>query len=499
LANFLAQDSSKSIIINNNQPKQGLEGAIEMGTIVLDVGKTLAKLSLWTEGEKLIERRTRQNAIVNAGGYRALDVLGIEEWMAGVLYEFARMAAVERIIPIAHGSAAAIVRDGALVCAPMDYEEPVLAAERRRYDLERDGFAMTGSPPLPGGLNLGVQLHRLEQLHPDLLKSGTTILPWPQYWSWVLAGVAASEVTSLGCHSDLWRPIDGTPSGLSVARGWANRFAPLRRADEVLGTLSPAWAARTGLSSGVRIHCGLHDSNAALLAARACPEIADNESTVLSTGTWFVAMRTPVAGAPVDIAALPEGRDCFVNVDAFGQPIPSARFMGGREIEMLSAIDTPRVDIAPGLSELLGAVPAVLRSGVSILPTMTPGCGPFPHSHGRWTGIPRDPFERQAAICLYAALVADVSLNLIGAKERILIEGRFAEAQVFVRALASLRSGAKIYVSSAHNDASCGALRLIDPDLAPPSALFEVLPLDQDLAGYRDRWLKEANRAEAAA
>ena len=470
-----------------------------MGTIVLDVGKTLAKLSLWTAGETLIERRTRPNARVNAEGYRALDVLGIEEWMAGVLYEFARIAAVERIIPIAHGSAAAIVRDGALACAPMDYEEPVPAAERRRYDLERDGFAMTGSPSLPDGLNLGVQLHILEQLRPDLRNGGTTILPWPQYWAWVLTGAAASEVTSLGCHSDLWRPIEGTPSALSLARGWAGRFAPLRHADEVLGTLSPAWAARTGLSPGVRIHCGLHDSNAALLAARACPEIAGHESTVLSTGTWFVAMRTLVAGAPIDIAALPEGRDCFVNVDAFGQPIPSARFMGGREIEMLGGIETRRADIAPGPPELLGAVPAVLRSGAGILPTMTPGFGPFPHSRGRWTGIPRGPFERQAAICLYAALVADVSLNLIGAKERILIEGRFAEAQVFVRALASLRSGSKIYVSSADNDASCGALRLINPDLAPPSALLEVMPLDEDLACYRDRWLNEANRAEAVA
>ena len=470
-----------------------------MGTIVLDVGKTLAKLSLWTAGGKLIERRTRPNARVNAGDYRALDVLGIEEWMAGVLCEFARMAAVEHIIPIAHGSAAAIVRDGALVCAPMDYEEPVPAAERQRYDLGRDGFAVTGSPPLPDGLNLGVQLHLLEQLHPDLLKGGTMILPWPQYWAWVLSEVAAAEVTSLGCHSDLWRPIEGIPSALALARGWANHCAPFRRADAVLGTISSAWAGRTGLSPSVRIHCGLHDSNAAVLAARAFPEIAGNESTVLSTGTWFVAMRTPAAGAPIDIAALPERRDCFVNVDVFGQPIPSARFMGGREIEMLNEIDTRRGDIAGDPSKLLAAVPAVLRSGVSIKPTMTPGCGPFPRGRGRWVGKLLDPFEHRAASYLYAALVAEVSLNLIGAKERILIEGRFAEAEVFVRALASLRPDLKVYVSDANNDASYGALSLIHPDLAPASALLEAAPLDQDLAGYRDRWLDEANRAEAVA
>ncbi|MGQ0445094.1 MAG: FGGY-family carbohydrate kinase [Beijerinckiaceae bacterium] len=469
-----------------------------MATIVLDVGKTLAKLSLWTEGDKLIERRTRPNATVNAEGYRALDARGIEEWMAGVLREFARLAAVEHIIPIAHGSAAALVRGGALVCPPMDYEEPVPLAERRRYDLERDSFAMTGSPPLPGGLNLGVQLHRLEQFYPDLLKGGTEILPWPQYWAFVFSGVAASEVTSLGCHSDLWRPIEGTPSALALARGWANHFAPFKRADAVLGTISPAWAGRTGLSPKVRVHCGLHDSNAALLAARAFPEISGNESTVLSTGTWFVAMRTLAAGASAGIAALPEGRDCFVNVDVFGKPIPSARFMGGREIEMLNAIDASRGDFGHDPPKLLAAVPAVLRSGVSVAPTMAPGCGPFPDGRGGWIGKPLDPFEQRAASHLYAALVAEVSLHLIGAKERILIEGRFAEAEVFVRALASLRPDAKVYVSGAHFDASYGALRLINKDLAPPSGLRQVAPLGQDLTSYRGRWLSEA-RAEALA
>ncbi len=210
-------------------------------------------------------------------------------------------------------------------------------------------------------------------------------------------------------------------------------------------------------------------------------------------------MRTPAAGAPVDIAALPEGRDCFVNVDAFGQPVPSARFMGGREIEMLSGVDTRRGDIARDPSELLAAVPAVLRSGASIKPTMTPGSGPYPHGRGRWIGKQLDPFEQHAAICLYAALVAEVSLSLIGAKGRIVIEGRFAEAEVFVRALASLLPYSRVYVSDAQNDASYGALSLINPDLAPASALREAAPLDQDLAGYRDRWLDEANRAEAVA
>lgn len=29
---------------------------------------------------------------------------------------------------------------------------------------------------------------------------------YPQYWALRLTGIAANEVTSLGCHTDLWNP-----------------------------------------------------------------------------------------------------------------------------------------------------------------------------------------------------------------------------------------------------------------------------------------------------
>ncbi len=83
----------------------------------------------------------------------------------------------------------------------------------------------TGSPALPLGLNLGIQLNHLEQADrpwPDTLY----IVSWPQYWAWRLSGVMASEVTSLGCHSDLWRPLENRYGELAVRRGWAKRFPP---------------------------------------------------------------------------------------------------------------------------------------------------------------------------------------------------------------------------------------------------------------------------------
>jgi sugar (pentulose or hexulose) kinase len=462
---------------------------------VLDVGKTLAKLRLWTGAGALVARADRANEKVRADGYAALDAAGIEAWVAATLGDFATKGRVGAIVPVAHGAAAAVVRGGALAAPPLDYEEAIPEAERAAYDAQRDPFAATGSPALPLGLNLGAQLHHLERLQPGLLADGAQILPWPQYWAWRLSGVAASELTSLGGHSDLWRPAAGAPSGLAGRRGWAGRLAPLARAAAVLGVLSPEWVERTGLPADVKVYCGLHDSNAALLAARGFPEIAGNEATVLSTGTWFVAMRTPAHAGETDLAALPEGRDCLVNIDAFGRPVPSARFMGGREIELLTA-GAARIDAPTDQAALVVAAADVVANGARILPTYAAGVGPFPHHRGGWADEPADPTQRRAAIALYAALMADASLDLIGAKLRILIEGRFAQAEVFVRALASLRPADRIYVSPVENDVSYGALRLLNPDLKPTTALVRVQPLEVSLRAYRDQWRREVEAAE---
>jgi len=465
-------------------------------SVVLDVGKTHAKLTMWAPDGVLIARRSRPNAVIAMGEYCALDAAAIEAWAAATLKEFARLGPVGTIVPVAHGAAAALIQSERLVCSPVDYEQPIPAATRARYDAERDHFSLTGSPALPDGLNLGAQLFWLEQLMPSLARSDVAIIPWPQYWAWLLSGVAASEVTSLGCHTDLWRPAESRPSALSVARGWADRLAPLRRADEVLGVLRREWVARTGLPADTEVLCGLHDSNAALLAARGFAQIADHEATVVSTGTWFVALRSRGALADLERLEVPECRDCLINIDAYGKLIPSARFMGGRELELLMAHCGERLDHVPDQARILDAVSEVVSSGSMALPTLTPGLGPYPHAAHRWCGELMQPDPHRAACGLYAALTMDTALALIDAREVILVEGRFAEAEVFVRALAALRPDTRVYVSPAHDGVPYGALRLSNPRLPPPGKLRRVEPLAIDLVAYADRWRFEAARME---
>jgi sugar (pentulose or hexulose) kinase len=252
------------------------------------------------------------------------------------------------------------------------------------------------------------------------------------------------------------------------------------------------------LSSDTRVFCGLHDSNAALLAARSFPAFAGQDSTVVSTGTWFLVMRSPASSATAPYSTLAEGRDCLINVDADGKPVPSARFMGGREIELLTGAEE-RLDCAADQARLVAAAIRDVQSGARILPTLAAGVGPYPHARHRWEGEPTDRAERRAATGLYAALVTDKSLDLVGARDHILIEGRFAEAQVFVRALASLRKDAAVYVSDMHDGVSYGALRLVDPGLSLPVTLRRVEPLPIPIEAYKSAWRNEAERLEYAA
>jgi sugar (pentulose or hexulose) kinase len=489
--NFGCNKQSISVQINHNQSLGGMMAA--GWTIVLDVGKTHSKATLWNEAGMCVDRRSRPNQQPNSGGGLTLDAAGIERWLERTLKEFATLGAVSAIVPVAHGAGAALIQNGRLLCAPVDYEWPGVARERTAYDKQRDPFVATGSPTLPAGLNLGMQIHWLESLRSGNYCSAQ-ILPWAQYWAWLLSGVATSEVTSLGCHTDLWRPYDRAPSELAIRRGWAERLAPLTPAGAVLGELTPEWVKRTGLSGRVKIHCGLHDSNAALLAARSHHEIEEHDTTVLSTGTWFVAMRSPLKTDLVRIPELQEFRDCLVNVDVSGVPVPSSRFMGGREIEILVGKDIRDRDAHITDTTRLESAIRAIDHGEMILPSSVPGVGPFPNARSHRVGA--RPITEDATILaqLYAALVADVSLDLIGSHDTLVIDGRFSQAAVFVQALARLRPETTVLISKDDNGVAHGALRLVNRYNADTTALERVPPLPADMADYRARWREAAER-----
>jgi sugar (pentulose or hexulose) kinase len=200
---------------------------------VLDVGKTHAKLSLVGADGAVSALASRANESPVVAGRPVLDAEAIEAWALAQLAALRARVAVAAIVPVGHGAAAALIDGDDLAAPVMDYEAQPPDDLARAYDAERDPFALTGSPRLPLGLNLGLQLFWQERLYADLWPR-TQALLWPQYWAFRLSGERAAEVSSLGCHTDLWRPDAGGYSDLANRRGWASRFPAPRHSGDVL-------------------------------------------------------------------------------------------------------------------------------------------------------------------------------------------------------------------------------------------------------------------------
>ena len=301
--------------------------------VIIDIGKTNSRAILADlTARREVAQRRMENRVLPGPPYPHLDVAALETFILRALAEFAAMAPLAGVMVIGHGATVALVDGGGLVLPVLDYEcagPEELAAE---YDRLRPDFAVTGSPRMPGGLNIGAQLHWLRRRFPERVAQARHALFWPQYWTWRLTGRALSEISYATSHGDLWSLADGAPAGGAMARVTAGLFPPLAPAQAVAGALRPDLAAAHGLPVGLAVHVGAHDSSLAL-APHAGPG-ARAPSVVMSTGTWLTAFAIGVETMPQQAA--PGG---MASLDVFGRLVPNFRFMAGKaRAEILAAL-----------------------------------------------------------------------------------------------------------------------------------------------------------------
>jgi sugar (pentulose or hexulose) kinase len=425
-----------------------------MKVAVLDVGKTNVKAVIVDAGERReVAARTRSNRVLTDGPYPHFDVDGIFTFFLQSLKELNSEFGFDAVSITAHGASGALLSAGGLVLPILDYEFRYPADVEAAYDEIRPSFSETFSPRLPGGLNLGAQLHYQKVAFPEAFKNVQTVVTYPQYWGWRLTGIAATEVTSLGCHTDLWKPKQGGFSSLVETLGIAEKLAPVRKPSDLLGCLTEEMSAKIGLARPVPVYCGIHDSNASLL-----PHLGQHEPpfAVVSTGTWVVIFA--VGG---DLEHLDSKRDTLANVDALGRAVASARFMGGREFELLTrgqGTATPE------------AINRVVEERIFMTPSVVRGCGPFPNAEHRVVNASNrlNADETYVTASLYAALMTKACLDLTRAAGPIILEGPFARNALYVESLSKAIGRSVIAVSSS-TGTSVGAALLAIGSSAPSS------------------------------
>jgi len=224
----------------------------------------------------------------------------------------------------------------------------------------------------------------------------------------------------------------------------------------------------------VRIVCGAHDSNAALV-----PHLLSRREpiTVVSTGTWVIIMAVGGKGQ------LDPNADMLANVDVRGEPVPTARFMGGREYAVLAG------DVPADADE--ADVVAVIASGALALPAFSDQGGPFASRKGIIEGTaPTTPKARAALATLYSALMTAHMLRRLEAPGELIVEGGFARSPAFAAVLARLMAGRQVVIAPISAGAAAGAAMLAhwgEPHPPPRLEPARVWGLP-GLQAYRDRW-----------
>ena len=296
---------------------------------VLDIGKTHAKVILF-DAIKLEELSVFQsnNTVLQDSLYPHFNVEFLKKFIIKSLKELAKKFSVDSIFTSTHGACMALMSKGDLALPVLDYEFQGPNQLNEEYNKLRPAFSQTGTPRMDAGLNLGAQLYWQNKFFSDDFSKVDQILFWPQFWSYWLSGIAASEISYASSHSDLWdirqkKFIDLNTYGINSKV----EYPPLRSASTILGPLKKDLAHETGLPQNIPIYCGAHDSSLALVSASLNQPMP---CTILSTGTWVT-----IFALGSNQTEIPEQTGLMISCDCFGNLVPNFRFPAGKIYENL--------------------------------------------------------------------------------------------------------------------------------------------------------------------
>ncbi|MDX3924808.1 MAG: FGGY family carbohydrate kinase [Shinella sp.] len=465
----------------------------QKGTVaVLDVGKTNVKLSVATADGGLLETLSLPNPVRDGPPWRHHDLAALREWVLDALGACCRRYSVEAFVASGHGSAGVLVAgdpdEGDGTALPMiDYEQPLPAAVREAYEPLSGSFLDRGSAVMHGATHQARQLYWMEKADPDAVAEARWFLGGPQYWAWVMSGVAVSEASLLGAQSHLWNVAEQRWSPIVAHRGWSRLLPPFARAWETIGRVRPSLASRHGLPPGMRVLAGGHDSSLNYYRYQAA---GLNDFAVVSTGTWIVGLsdRTP-------LERLDEHRGMTCNSDVFGRPLGGVLTMGGREFTIVAGNDAPQENVRLDVAERL------VRQETMALPSFGDDDGLFPGSAGagRIVGkAPETAEERKALALVYCALLTAECLDALGEAQTVVLDGSFLRDPLYPTLVAAFAPGRRVRFSlDAYGVASGAALLAGHEDRVGPApvALSEAGGTGRDaslFADYATRWRARA-------
>jgi sugar (pentulose or hexulose) kinase len=450
----------------------------------------------------------------------------MELWFFEELAQIARMYSVKALAVSTHGATfIGVDAEGNPVLPCVYYtHEPGAEFHNRFYKRcgrKEDLQTYTGTPAFDAMINPAKGILFAQETFPAEYKNTTALLPYPQYWGFRLTGKKGCESTYMGCHTYLWDYTRNTLSTVAHELGVAHLIPqPLSKSWDILGTIQPSVAKKTGLPENAIVTMGIHDSNSSLFPHFA--KKGNSDFALNSTGTWCVMMKE---ASNFSFAQDELGEIVFFNISVFGSPVKTAVFLGGYEFETWSNCfkQIHHQTNLPGYDEK--RYRKVLHEASSfLLPELVAGSGQFSGSRARIVDgqktfyfetimkgdVPACCADYEDAIALLRISLVIQSITALeraGCTENteIITEGGFRRDEAYNKLLSAAFARNHVLTTDVPEATALGAAMTAYIALTgrAPASLASLINVEYqeapktvvpELLSYRLAWLKECTR-----
>ncbi|MFD2162100.1 FGGY-family carbohydrate kinase [Paradesertivirga mongoliensis] len=424
---------------------------------VFDVGKTNKKIFFFDEQYKIVlERTTRFDETEDEDGDPCENLPNLISWMKETLAEVMHLQKFEiKAINFSAYGASFVHLDengnpiGHLYNYLKAFPEDLKDKFYSQYGGELKVSTETASPVL-GNLNSGMQLYRLKYKQPEVFNKIKYSLHLPQYLSFLITGKYFSDITSVGCHTNLWDFTRNDYHQWVKDEAIAEKLAPLHPSDSAV----EARIENKPFAVGI----GLHDSSAALI-----PFFTSfHEPFVLiSTGTWCVSLN-PFNESPLTSDELKS--DCLCYISYKGKPVKASRLFAGNEHEQQSK------RISEHFNKAKDFYKSVKFNSTTLAKLQ--GNAKVAGAAADWDNLASSGFEKRelsafaSADEAYHQLMVDlvnlqaISTNMVvknTAVKRIFVDGGFSNNSIYMQLLASAFPDLEVFAASVAQATSIGA------------------------------------------
>ncbi len=422
---------------------------------IFDVGKTNKKLFLFDENYKIIfERSARFTETVDEDGFPCESLESLQRSVFNSLQEVFRNKAF-KVVAINFSTYGAsfvhLDENGNAVTPLYNYLKPYPEDLKKKFYETYGGekaFSNATASPVLGNLNSGMQLYWLKHYKPDVFFKIKYSLHLPQYMSYLISGKYYSDITSIGCHTNLWDFTKNDYHQWVYSEGIIKKLAPVVPCSQVVSAAFNEIDCKVGV--------GLHDSSAALI-----PYISNfHEPFVLiSTGTWCISLN-PFNSQPLTSHELE--CDCLCYLTFEGKPVKASRLFAGNEHDQQVkriADYFRQSSFRYKTMEYNPAIMATLHNSEQNLTTDTK------------TFLQSSPFARREMVEFkndeeaYHQLMLDIvtrqyistQLVLKGTEvKRIFVDGGFSSNEIYIKLLANAFPGMEVFAASIPQSTAVG-------------------------------------------